>query len=193
MFSVRKPSFSSAHRGDSHGKTSNGGSPFHHMFFNMRTQMEEIQESQQETLTAWFERIHTRQEIPVVFRLEKFLHQVIVSENSEITGKWLLWRGFINSCFQYHRSRYWRVSENVISVKHEESQNPLTRSPSVGVLTVFSIRGLIWEQILSVICAGRSFILALLLFDRTTEKQTEETHPEWQKWNVSFCFYTRLS
>lgn len=42
MFSVRKPSFSSAYRGDSHGKTSNGGSPFHHVFFNMRTQTEEI-------------------------------------------------------------------------------------------------------------------------------------------------------
>lgn len=149
------------------------------MFFNMRTQTEEIPGNIAGNAYSliWENSYWTKNSSCILFGK-------VLTSNHCI---WELWnhgemvaveRFHKQLCFQYYRSRYWRVSENVINVRHEESQNPLTRSPSVGVLIVFSIRGLIWEQILNVICAGRSFILALPLFDRTTEKQTEETHTE---------------
>lgn len=68
---------------------------------------------------------------------------------------------------------HWRVSKNGLSVRKASGATaPAARSPSVGVLVVFSIRGLIWEQTPSVIGAGKSLALAQALFARTTENLT---------------------
>lgn len=91
-------------------------------------------------------------------------------------GTMTVWKGFFHAQLSYSGS--WEC--NWVLGRLQESQNPLARSPSVGVLIVFNIRGLLWEQILNVIRAGKSLALAPTLFDRTTKQKTYtgENHTE---------------
>lgn len=61
--------------------------------------------------SIWLERIHTGSKKFQLLTLEKFLHQIITSENSETMGMWLLWKGFMHSSLTQHHKSYWRAPE----------------------------------------------------------------------------------